>query len=244
MSTATEPTETPEIDSYDLYKRQLGFYNPTERLNDTVNIIGLGGIGSFAAFGIAKLGVPHVHLMDDDTVELHNIPNQLHSLSDPGVPKVHSMANTIAHYCGITAHAHNGRITADGFTGTEWNPTGIVISGVDSMSSRMDIWHYGSIKYNPRIDLYIDARIAGQFIVIYALNPNDHAATKRYEATLHDDADAVPAACTERGVIDVGLTVGALLTNMVRHALTGTSIPPITTTDLAGPPVTSGDWIL
>jgi molybdopterin/thiamine biosynthesis adenylyltransferase len=239
---AATPDETEEVASYDLYKRQLGFYNPEERKTDSVSIIGLGGIGSFAAFGVGKLGVPNITLVDDDTVELHNIPNQFHSLSDPGIPKVTSMAHTLAHYTGRDVTAIEGQIGKD--SPGSWNPKGIVVSGVDSMKARMDIWANGRIKYNSRVSTYIDARIAGQLLVVYAVNPNDHDDCKHYQETLHSDEDSVPAACTERGVIDVGLMAGAILTNMVRHSLTGGEISPVTTINLAQPPMTSGGWVI
>lgn len=232
-------------DNYDLYKRQLGFYDPSERGSDSVNIIGLGGIGSFAAFGVAKLGVPNITVIDDDTVELHNVPNQFHGVfaAETGLPKVESMCDIFSTFASETGTtAIKGRIGQD--TPGEWAPEGVVISGVDSMSSRMDIWRKGSIKFNPRVSHYIDARIAGQLVVIYCVNPNDLEDCKHYEQTLHDDSEAIAASCTERGVIDVGLTVGALLTNMTRHALTGGDVAPVTSVNLASTPINSGDWIL
>jgi molybdopterin/thiamine biosynthesis adenylyltransferase len=247
---AADPT-TEDHSSYDLYKRQLGFYNPEERKGDSVNIIGLGGIGSFAAFGIGKLGVPNITLVDDDTVELHNIPNQLHSFSSLPLPayknqapqsKVNSMRDTLREYANIEVKAIEGQIGKN--SPSSWRPRGIVVSGVDSMRARMDIWANGRIKYNSRVKLYIDARIAGQLLVVYAVRPNELADCKHYEQTLHSDEDSVPASCTERGVIDVGLMAGAILTNMVRHALTDGVTSSVTTINLAQPPVTSGDWVI
>ena len=240
-------TELATDPNYELFKRQLGFYNPDEQKTDTVSFIGLGGIGSFAAIGVAKLGVPHIHVMDDDIVELHNVPNQFHAVTDAdnGMPKVSSIAETLRTYTGTDPYCYTGRITEQGYNGdSEWLPRGIVVSGVDSMASRMDIWNHGSIKFNPRVSHYVDARIAGQLIVIYTVNPNDLEDIGRYEATLHTDTEAVDAPCTERGVIDVGLTVGALITNLLRHLLTGGTYNPVISTSVAIPPVYSGDWIL
>ncbi len=239
-------TELGTDPNYDLFKRQLGFYNPDEQKTDTVSFIGLGGIGSFAAIGVAKLGVPHIHIMDDDTIELHNIPNQFHPRSKLGMTKAHALEDAIIDYSGGSSiYRYEGRITDEGYTGeSKWLPRGIVVSGVDSMASRMDIWNHGSIKFNPRVSHYVDARIAGQLIVIYTVNPNDLEDIGRYEATLHTDAEAVDAPCTERGVIDVGLTIGALITNLVRHLLTDGTYNPVISTSVATPPVFSGDWIL
>jgi molybdopterin/thiamine biosynthesis adenylyltransferase len=228
--------------NYELFRRQLGFYNPEEQPTDTVSIIGLGGIGSFAAFGIAKLGVPHITLVDFDHVETHNIPNQFHGYDQIGETKVRAMANNL-----FTFADHTGISEIEGAVGDElegWDPKGVVISGVDSMSARHSIWEKGNLKYNTNVTHYIDARIAGQTVVIYSLDPADPDSIESYEKTLHTDGEAEPAPCTERGVIDVGLMVGALLTNMTRHALTGGEVASVTSLSLAFPPVTSGDWVL
>jgi len=227
------------------YRRQLGFYDPNEHKSDRVSIIGLGGIGSFTSFGIAKLGVPNITIMDDDTVEDHNVPNQFHSLEQVGWGKAEASASTLMEYAGADTNWLTGRITKDGFNGEgEWNPRGLVISGVDSMSSRKDIWRNGNIKHNHRVKQYIDARIAGQLIVIYSVNPMDADDVSSYEKTLHSDGEAVAAPCTERGVIDVGLAVAAILTNMTRKFLTGEGIASVTTMNMDGLVLGHGDWIL
>lgn len=229
--------------NYERYKRQLGFYDPSEHGRDQVSIIGLGGIGSFAAFGIAKLGVPNITLVDFDTVEEHNIPNQFHALDQITMPKADSMAATIQAYTGTIVNT-----IEDAIGGADapdaWNPEGVIVSGVDSMAARIDIWNRGKIKFNPRVTHYIDARIAGQLLVVYCVNPNDLKETQSYEKTLHTDAEAEPAACTERGVIDVGLMAGAILTNMVRHALTGGQVCSVTPINMAHPQLTAGKWVL
>lgn len=235
---------TSEFDNDALFKRQLGFYNPWERKDDEVHIIGLGGIGSFAAFGIAKLGVPNITVVDDDTVEQHNVPNQFHGLfaASQSQPKVESMQYLCSTLAGTDITTIEGQIGEN--SPNSWDPHGVVISGVDSMAARKAIWQDGQIKYNRRVSHYFDARIAGQLIVVYAVNPTDPDDCKSYEKTLHSDDESEPAPCTERGVIDVGLMVGAILTNMTRHALTGRDIPSVTSFNMAQPPVTSGDWVL
>lgn len=231
-----------DVETEELFKRQLGFYNPAEQKSDRVSIIGQGGIGSFATFGVAKLGVPHITIVDFDTVEAHNSPNQFHSPEDIGIPKVTAMAHTIAFLTGQEITAIEGKIGTE--SPDEWKPRGVVVSGVDSMAARADIWENGKIKFNPNVFTYIDARIAGQLLVVYAVNPNNLDSCQSYEKTLHSDEEAEPAPCTERGVIDVGLMAGAILTNMVRHSLTGGEVSPVTTINMALPPVTSGDWVL
>lgn len=51
-------------------------------INKTVLIIGLGGVGGYAAEGIARLGVKKIILVDFDRVEESNINRQIIALTD------------------------------------------------------------------------------------------------------------------------------------------------------------------
>ncbi len=62
-----------------------------------VAIVGLGGLGSPAAFYLAAAGVGELGLFDPDIVELSNLQRQvLHATPDLGRPKAVSAAETIA----------------------------------------------------------------------------------------------------------------------------------------------------
>lgn len=55
----------------------------TERLNDLkskkVMVLGLGGVGSYTVEALARAGIGHIILVDDDTVCLTNINRQIHA---------------------------------------------------------------------------------------------------------------------------------------------------------------------
>lgn len=64
--------------------------------NSKVAIFGIGGVGSFAAEGLARSGVGNFVLVDDDTICLTNINRQIHALtSTVGKPKVEVMKDRI-----------------------------------------------------------------------------------------------------------------------------------------------------
>ena len=92
---------------YDLFKMEFtkseGSINVYELLNDTNNginkdisnakvlIVGTGGLGSPAAYGMAMAGIGTLGLLDLDKVEVSNLNRQvLHSFSRIGMPKVKS----------------------------------------------------------------------------------------------------------------------------------------------------------
>ena len=67
-------------DSKDIRKvftRQTGILHPEIAAKTRVCIVGCGGIGSWTALFLAKLGIAGFELYDEDLVELHNLPNQL-----------------------------------------------------------------------------------------------------------------------------------------------------------------------
>jgi sulfur carrier protein ThiS adenylyltransferase len=64
-----------------------------ERLtNSTVAVAGCGGLGSNAAIALARAGVGHVVLADNDCVELSNLNRQYFFLEDVGKYKVEVLA--------------------------------------------------------------------------------------------------------------------------------------------------------
>src|SRR5574343_124763 len=61
--------------------------------NAKVLVVGLGGVGSFAAEFLARAGVGNMTIVDGDIVDITNINRQLPALQSPvGRPKVTLMA--------------------------------------------------------------------------------------------------------------------------------------------------------
>ncbi len=197
---------TQTIEAID-YTRQRDFFDPA-RTNAVVTIIGCGGIGSFAAFALAKLGVRTLRLLDFDTVEEHNAPNQMFFREQIGLTKVEALATTIASTSDTNVETFNQRLE----DGIPISP--IVISALDSMSARKALWE--QVKEQFKIKLFIDGRIGGQNVVLYAARPTLPSDIKGYEATLHSDEEGDDLPCTGRAVIDVGFAIGSLITRAVR----------------------------
>jgi adenylyltransferase/sulfurtransferase len=72
--------------------RQMEFFNPID-INDTIHVIGVGAVGSHTANNLARLNIQELHIWDYDTVESHNIPNQLFTDNDIGKTKTTALAN-------------------------------------------------------------------------------------------------------------------------------------------------------
>ena len=81
----------------------------------SVCIVGLGGLGSPAAFYLAAAGVGHLDLVDGDRVDLSNLQRQiLYTTADVGRPKVEAAADRLrALNPGVALRLWPGPLTPD-----------------------------------------------------------------------------------------------------------------------------------
>ena len=184
------------------YSHQSAIFNPTH-FGWHVSVIGLGGIGSAVLLPLVKLGIKELSIWDDDEVVSHNIPNQMiYRPQDVGLSKVDAAVDVLRPY-GALIKANPSRVNAE----TELQ--GVVIAGVDSMESRRQIWE--AVHLNPMVPLYLDGRIGGEFVELYACNPSDTDEASWYEQTLFGDEEAAPLPCSARAVIHPTIILAGLM---------------------------------
>jgi molybdopterin/thiamine biosynthesis adenylyltransferase len=185
----------------------------TEALEIPITMIGCGGIGSFSALALAKMGCTHLTVHDDDRVEEHNIPNQLYRLCDVGQLKVISLAEIIKDFTGTGVDARPERVQGQRLQG-------IVISGVDSMEARRRIWDR-SIRYKAGVTAYIDARMGAEVARIYTVRPSDPDHVRFYERTLYSDDEALQLPCTAQAIVYNGFGIASLVAAQVKRVAMG-----------------------
>ncbi|EYE89638.1 thiamine biosynthesis protein ThiF [Fervidicella metallireducens AeB] len=84
------------LNSFSRTELLLGKEAMNKLKNSTVAVFGVGGVGSFAAEGIARCGVGKIILIDNDDISITNINRQIHSTTKTiGKPKVEVMAERI-----------------------------------------------------------------------------------------------------------------------------------------------------
>ena len=89
-------------------ERLLGQEGMEKLAASTVAVFGIGGVGSFVAEGLARAGVGHLVLIDNDVICLSNINRQLHATADTvGRRKTEAMRERIL---GINPEAVVDRI--------------------------------------------------------------------------------------------------------------------------------------
>ncbi len=192
--------------------RQLDLVRP-ETLETPVHLIGCGGIGSFVALALGKLGCPHLHLYDDDRIEEHNVPNQLFRIGDVGRAKVEALSEILEAFTGTRAATHRRRVEGERLQG-------LVVSGVDSMAARKTLWQK-TVRHRAGIPLYLDGRLGAEVCRLYAIRPADPDDIRCYEQSLYDDSQALPLSCTAGAIIYGGFAMGSLVAAQVKKFVMG-----------------------
>jgi len=159
------------------------------------------------------MGVQEIHLWDDDVLETRNGPVEIaYSEAYVGQLKIDAARATVDFLVGegaVKLITHNERVTKD--TALE----GVVISGVDSMASRAEIWE--CVKDNfLGIPLYVDARSSGEEIMVFGFSPADFAAAEEYtEDWMYSDSEASKLECGARNIGYIAAMIGGEIARIV-----------------------------
>ena len=193
-----------------MYWRQLTILPPKKTSQTPITLVGAGGIGSPTALALAKMGITDLTVFDFDSVELHNLPNQFFRREDIGQSKVQALSDIIKSYTNVQINSIPQALEKQKLSG-------LVISGVDTMKSRAEIWK--QVKMNLDVPLYIDGRMGGELIHIYTVRPCSDSAW--YEKTLRSDEEVPDLACTAQAIIYNSLGCADLICSQVKKYITG-----------------------
>lgn len=128
-----------------------GFFKPSD-IRSRVHIIGCGSVGSTVAENLARFGVKDFVLYDFDTVDPHNIVNQMFVQKDMGSMKVDAVKRIIT---DINPDAESSIVThPEGYNGQRLD--GYVFLAVDNIDLRREICTAN--KLNPAIKAVFDFR--------------------------------------------------------------------------------------
>lgn len=103
----------------------------------TVCLIGVGGIGNWVVKVLISMGVTKLIIIDEDTVELHNVCPQNFGLVDLGISKAKAVSDTIMQHSGVAVRTIERKVLGykdiiDQCGGTP----DILITAVDNMEFR------------------------------------------------------------------------------------------------------------
>jgi molybdopterin/thiamine biosynthesis adenylyltransferase len=193
--------------------KHIEFFNPAGLRTEDVNIIGVGAVGSWIAIQLAKLGLRKVTIWDFDTVDDHNITNQVYTQEDIGKLKTDALkAHLLANNPEMEVVCH-GKYEGQDLSG-------IIFMEVDSVELRHKIALES--RYNGRIDMVIDGRIGLATGIVYAVDWKKDSEIENYISLCDfkdSESDAPVSACgTTLSVSPTVLIVAAeAVADLINH---------------------------
>jgi molybdopterin/thiamine biosynthesis adenylyltransferase len=208
-----------------LFNRQLDLVKPQE-LDFPIAIIGAGGIGSWAALALTKMGCRDLTVYDFDKVEIENAPSQFYKPSQVGMYKVDALRNNIRDMVDVDILGITEK-WQDMMKGDPIIKDQIIISAVDSMQERYDIWNMFMAKgmvQQMKTPYYIDARMGGEFLNVNIVNFKDINSPGYYSKTLFPQAKSEPEVCTAKSIVYNTFFCGGLIASVVKKIAKGQKI--------------------
>lgn len=181
-----------------------------------ITLAGVGGIGSYVGFLLARMKPASMFIYDNDNVEAVNMSGQLYGQSDLGRSKVSALAGMIRNYANYSSiFAIPERFTNDS------EASDIMICGFDNMEARrlfFDKWaaHVASKPVEERADcLYIDGRLAAEEFQILCIKGDDEFNINRYaHEFLFSDAEADETVCSYKQTTFCANMIASYMVNL------------------------------
>lgn len=182
----------------------------------TVILAGVGGIGSYVGFLLARMKPASMFIYDADIVEAVNMSGQLYGQSDLGRTKVSALAGMIRNYAGYrSVFAINEEFT------NESEASDIMICGFDNMAARrlfFNKWvnHVQSKPEEERKNcLFIDGRLAAEEFQVLCIKGDDEYNINRYNNEfLFSDAEADETICSYKQTTFCANMIASYMVNL------------------------------
>ena len=185
---------------------------PEKVLRVPIAIVGCGAIGSWTTLLLAKMGLQNLIVFDYDDVEIENINSQFFSMADIGHPKIVALTRKIYEFTTIPITGYDEKFDFIP------NDVKIVISAVDSMMSRQEI--YKICKESKRSLFLIDPRMAIETALVYTCDLKNKKQRENYENSLYNDGQAVQERCTAKSTAYTANLIAGQITKIVKDYIT------------------------
>lgn len=119
----------------------LGSENMEKLYGATVAVFGVGGVGSFTVEALARTGIGHFKLYDDDSVCLTNLNRQLHALrTTVGKSKVELMKERIlAILPKAQVETFQTFVTAENAASLIGDDVDYIVDAIDTISAKIEL---------------------------------------------------------------------------------------------------------
>ena len=181
-----------------------------------VILAGVGGIGSYVGFLLARIKPAALFIYDPDIVETVNMSGQLYSREDVGNPKVSALSVMISKYCD-----YNSVFAIPERFDESNDASDIMICGFDNMAARrlfFKKWlsHVQSKSEEERKNcLFIDGRLAAEEFQVLCIKGDDEYNINRYSNEyLFSDAEADETICSYKQTTFCANMIASYMVNL------------------------------
>lgn len=184
--------------------------------NKTITLAGVGGIGSYVGFLLARMKPLSMFIYDADVVEAVNMSGQLYGQSDLDISKVTALATMVRNYANYSSvFALQERFTR------ESEASNIMICGFDNMEARkifFEKW-VEHVMLKPEEErekcLFIDGRLAAEEFQVLCIKGNDGYNINRYRDNfLFSDAEADETVCSYKQTTFCANMIASCMVNL------------------------------
>jgi len=198
-------------------------------------VIGVGAIGRQVALQLAAIGMPRMHLFDDDMVQVENLapqgywPEDLNSAKSTVTAALCTRINPDIEVTAVTERFKRSTVRT--------LPAGrrlVAFLCVDSIQARRLIWE----ALSPIVAFFVDGRMSAEVIrVLAAATPaTDHY----YATTLFQPEQAYAGSCTAKSTIYTASIAAGLMLSQFTRWLRRLPVDPDLTLNLLASEMTVG----
>lgn len=167
---------------------------------------GVGGIGSWLAFWLSRIG-HDLYLFDGDTIDDVNLAGQFYKKHQLGELKVVGVKDNINQFC-------TNNININTWYDKDSIVTPIMFSAFDNMEARKLMFQ----KWKDQEDreVFIDGRLLMEIGMVYCVQKGEE---DLYESELFDDSEVEDAACNYKATTHCGAFIASLMTSVFNNWL-------------------------
>lgn len=184
--------------------------------DQSITLIGLGGIGSHTCFQLARMKPNVLYLYDPDRVERVNMSGQLYNSNDEGNFKTDSCINFVNLYA-----SYYDTVSFVNRFDESCEASDIMICGLDNMEARKIVFnkwlqHVKELPESERYKcLFIDGRMSAENIQVFAMTGNDSYYIDTYlREWLFSDSEADATVCSYKQTSFCAAMIGGLISNL------------------------------
>jgi hypothetical protein len=182
----------------------------------TVILAGVGGIGSYVGFLLARIKPAALFIYDPDVVETVNMSGQLYSREDVGSTKVSALLGMISKYCD-----YNSVFAVPESFDESNDASDIMICGFDNMTARKIFFNKWSDHVRSKSEaerancLYIDGRLTAEEFQVLCIKGDDKFNINRYEKEfLFSDIEADATICSYKQTTFMANMIASVMVNL------------------------------